>query len=184
MKSTKGIAAILAALAGLAMLVAGPIMVAKGFHGQTQVRHQLVAQKIVFPADAKSGLPKAQAGFAGQQVRTGTQAKAYADMVETHVREATGGKTYSQVSGEWIAAGMKPGKLADLRQTAFMGESLRGSLMGAYQAWEVTWLVIGLGALVTGLGIVFIGIGAALRPRRVTVPDSPAALYTKEAVTS
>jgi gentisate 1,2-dioxygenase len=35
-----------------------------------------------------------------------------------------------------------------------MGESLRGSLMGAYQAWEVTWLVIGLGALFIGTGLV------------------------------
>jgi hypothetical protein len=188
MKSSKGVAALLAALAGLAMLVAGPIMIAKGFNGQTQVRHQLTAQKIVFPASEKQGLPKAQVGFAGQQVVTGTQAKAYADMVETHVREATGGQTYSQVSGAWIASGMKDAKLAALRQTAFMGESLRGSLMGAYQAWEVTWLVIGLGALVTGLGIVFLGIGVALKPRRVKVPASPAGLFqadvTSGAVTS
>ncbi len=184
MKSTKGIATILAILAGVAMLIAGPIMIFKGFDGQTQVRHQLSAQKIVFPPKGSEGLPAAQAKFAGQKVVTGPQAKAYADMVETHVQAATAGQTYSEVSGKFIASGMKDEKLGALRQTAFMGESLRGSLMGAYQAWEVTWLVIGLGALVTGLGFVFLGIGAALKPRRVKVPASPEALFTTEAVTS
>jgi hypothetical protein len=184
MKSTKGIATVLAALAGLAMLVAGPIMLAKGFNGQSQVRHQLSAQKIVFPPKGSEGLPAAQAKFAGQKVTTGPQAKAYADMVETHVLATTGGQTYSEVSSKFIAGGMKDAKLGGLRQTAFMGESLRGSLMGAYQAWEVTWLVIGLGALVTGLGVVFLGIGAALRPRRMKVPASPEALFHPEAVTS
>ncbi|MFL6240260.1 MAG: hypothetical protein ACJ735_12285 [Actinomycetes bacterium] len=184
MKSTKGIATILAALAGVAMLIAGPIMVLKGFNGQTQVRHQLSAQKIVFPPKGSEGLPAAEAGFAGQHVVTGPQAKAYADMVETHVRAATGGQTYSEVSAKFLATGGTDTKLGAVRQTAFMGESLRGSLMGAYQAWEVTWLVIGLGALVTGLGFVFLGIAAAIKPRRVKVPASPESLFTTEAVTS
>jgi len=184
MKSTKGIASMLAVLAAIAMIVAGPIMIYKGFSGQNQVRDQLTAQKIVFPPKGSEGLPKAEAGYAGQQVTTGPQAKAYADMVETHVRAATGGLTYSEVSGKFLATDGKDVKLGAVRQTAFMGESLRGSLMGAYQAWEVTWLVIGLGALVTGLGFVFLGIGAALKPRRVTVPASPESLFTSEAVAS
>jgi hypothetical protein len=184
MRSTKGIATVLAALAGIAMLVAGPIMIFKGFDGQSQVRHQLSAQKIVFPPKGSEGLPAAQAGFAGQQVKTGPQAKAYADMVETHVLATTGGQTYSQVSSKFMATGATDAKLGALRQTAFMGESLRGSLMGAYQAWEVTWLVIGLGALVTGLGFVFIAIAAATRPRRVTVPASPEVLAAERVATS
>ena len=143
------------------------------------------AQKIVFPANEKSGLPKAEAGFAGQAGQTGPQAgKAYADMVETHVREATGGQSYSQVSGAWIAGGMTDAKLGATRQTAFMGEALRGSLMGAYQAWQVTWLVIGLGALVTGLGIVFLAFGAAFKPRRVIVPASAEVLAAERVATS
>jgi hypothetical protein len=105
-------------------------------------------------------------------------------MVETHVMEATNGKTYSQVSGAWIAGGMKDAKLAALRQTAFMGESLRGSLMSAYQAWELSWLVIGLGALFTGLGIIFGGISLVTYPRRIKVPASPEALERIPAVST
>jgi hypothetical protein len=36
-----------------------------------------------------------------------------------------------------------------------MGESLRASLLSAYQAWELTSLVVGLGAFFIGLGVVF-----------------------------
>jgi hypothetical protein len=50
---------------------------------------------------------------------------------------------------------MKDATLAQQRQTAFMGEWLRGSLMSAYQAWELSWLVIGIGALFFALSIVF-----------------------------
>ena len=180
MRSSRGIASLLAIIAGLAMVVAGPIMIYKGFDGQSQVKDQLSAQKIVFPPAGSEGLPAAQAKYAGETVDTGTEAKAYADMVETHVLQTTEGRTYSQVSDEWRAGGMKDEELGALRQTAFMGESLRGSLMGAYQAWQITYLVIGLGALVAGLGFVFGAMGVALRPRRIVVPDSPQALLHPE----
>ncbi|MDP9239926.1 MAG: hypothetical protein M3O55_04705 [Actinomycetota bacterium] len=183
MRSTRGIATVVTALAGLALLVAGPIMVVKGFQGQSQIRTELSAQHIVFPASEQAGLPKAQTQYAGQRVTTGPQAKAYSDMVETHVREATGGLSYSQVSSKWIAGGRTDAKVGTLRQTAFMGESLRGGLMGAYQAWELTWLVIGLGLLVGTAGIAFFSIAVAARPVRVKVPASPEALRHHEAVT-
>src|SRR3954453_5391168 len=155
-------------------------MILRGFDGQTQVRHQLSAQKIVFPPKGSEGLPAAQASFAGQKVVTGPQAKAYADMVETHVQAATGGQTYSEVSSKFMATGGKDATLGQLRQTAFMGESLRGSLMGAYQAWEVTWLVIGLGALFIGVGLVTTFAGTislvTCLKNRIKVPSAPASL--------
>jgi hypothetical protein len=167
----------IAAATGLAFLAAGPVMVYEGVHGQHEVTSQLSEQLISFPAQGSSGLPAAEAGYAGQQVRTGPQAKAYADMIETHVKEATGGRTYSQVSAASMAAPTDT-KLAGLKQTAFMGESLRGSLMGAYQAWEVTDLVIGLGVAFTGLGaatLVVTGLTEVSR-RKIHVPDTIAAL--------
>jgi hypothetical protein len=167
----------IASLTGVALIAAGPVMIYEGVHGQDEVRSQLSEQLISFPAKGSSGLPAAQAAYAGQQVATGGQAKAYADMIETHIKEATGGKTYSQVSAAAMAA-PNDTKLAGEKQTAFMGESLRGSLMGAYQAWEVTYLV-------TGLGLAFLGIGAAtlavtglteVSRRKLHVPDTIAAL--------
>jgi hypothetical protein len=167
----------IAALTGAALIAAGPVMIYEGVHGRHQVTSQLSEQLISFPAKGSAGLPAAEAGYAGQQVTTGPLAKAYADMIETHIKENTGGKTFSQISSAAMAAPTDT-KLAAEKQTAFMGESLRGSLMGAYQAWEVTYLVI-------GLGVAFLGIGAAtlavtglteVSRRRVHVPDNLAAL--------
>ena len=178
MRTSRTIASLLWAVTALALVIAGPIMIYRGVDGQRQVRAQLTAQQIQFPASTGKGLPASLTGYAGQKVSTGPQARAYADMVEIHVKEATGGLTYSQVSAKFMAGGGKDAKLGALRQTAFMGESLRGSLMGAYQAWEVTWLVIGLGVLLTGFAVVFGSTAIALRPRRVKVPASPEALET------
>ncbi|HTJ67687.1 MAG TPA: hypothetical protein VL551_09180 [Actinospica sp.] len=177
-----------AALTGVALLVAGPIMIGVGVSGQHQVTDQLTAQQISFPANAKAGLPAAESGYAGQTVTTGPQAKAFSDMIETHIKEATGGKTYSQVSGAYMAAMADKSTpaatlttLSNERQTAFMGESLRGSLLSAYQAWEVAYLVIGLGIAFTGIGAVTlfgaaVALAYARRTRKVTVPDTAATL--------
>jgi hypothetical protein len=178
----------LTALAGLALLVAGPVMIGVGVSGQHQVTDQLAAQQITFPAKGSAGLPAAQAAYAGQAVTTGPQAKAFSDMIETHIREATGGLTYSQVSAKYLAASADKttpaatlAKLSGQRETAFMGESLRGSLLSAYQAWQVTYLVIGLGAAFTGLGAVaLLGGTVALvsdrKARKVTIPETAATL--------
>ena len=178
----------LAALTGVALLAAGPVMIGVGISGQHQITQQLTAQQITFPANAKAGLPAAESGYAGQQVTTGPEAKAFSDMIETHIKEATGGKTYSQVSAEYIAATADKSTpaatlttLSGERQTAFMGESLRGSLLSAYQAWEVTYLVIGLGLAFTGIGVVTlfggaVALASARKSRKITVPETAAAL--------
>lgn len=175
--TARSVSAGLIAATGIAFLAAGPVMVYEGVHGQHEVTSQLSEQLISFPAAVSAGLPSAQASYAGQQVTTGPQAKAYADMIETHIKEATGGLTYSQVSAKAMAAPTDT-KLAALKQTAFMGESLRGSLMGAYQAWEVTYLVEGLGVAFTGVGAVtltVIGLTEASR-RKIHIPDTIATL--------
>jgi hypothetical protein len=181
--TSRGIATMLLALTTVALLIAGPIMIYKGYDGQQQITQQLTAQKIVFPAKGNAGLPKSLQSYGGQQVTTGPQAKAYADMVEIHVKEATHGLTYSQVSAKWMAGGSKDTTLAAERQTAFMGESLRGTLMSAYQAWELSWLVIGLGSLLTAIGVVVGFTTYAYRPTRLhehPIPVSPAPHATVE----
>jgi hypothetical protein len=175
--TARALASGIAYTAGVALIAAGPVMIYEGVHGQHEVTSQLSEQLIDFPAKGSPGLPAAQAAYAGQQVTTGPQAKAYADMIETHIKEATGGKTYSQVSAAAMAAPTDT-RLAGEKQTAFMGESLRGSLMGAYQAWEVTYLVTGLGVAFTGLGAAAFAVTALteISRRKIHVPDTIAAL--------
>jgi hypothetical protein len=119
------------------LLVAGGLLTwANSFVGDN-VHTQLAAQNIYFPKAGSDQLkdPKVQPyleQYAGQQLVTGAQAKAYADhFIKVHLDEATGGKTYSELSN---AARANPNdqKAAGLVDLAFKGETLRGLLLNAY----------------------------------------------------
>jgi hypothetical protein len=137
------------------------LLYAANFTNQT-IHDQLSAQKISFPSADQVPVKtygKAVNGYAGQQVTTGSQAKAYSDMISVHLSFVAGGKTYSEVSEEWIASNPNdPTKrdpaLAAQRETLFMGETLRGLLLNAYAfsifgtiAFIAGWVAL-VGALV------------------------------------
>jgi hypothetical protein len=150
---------------GVALMAAGPVMLAQGRKGRKEIRTELAAQRITFP---DHGLPAHLAPFAGQGVETGPQAHAYAELIKDHVVQATAGRTYAEITEELHTTGKDDDKLAQLRQTAFMGETLRGALLSAYQAWHLTTLVTGLGGALTGLGAALVATANALGadPRR------------------
>ncbi len=141
-------------LVGVALLVAAPIMIFQGVSGRRNVTRELVQQRISFPP---SGLPAALGAYAGRPVRTGIEARAYSDLIADHVVSATGGRTYAEISAE-AQKNKGDESLGKLREMAFMGETLRGALLGAYQAWQVTLLVIGLGALCAAMGVGFLAL--------------------------
>lgn len=150
---------------GAALMAAGPVMLLRGRQGREEIRTELAAQRITFPAH---GLPDHLAPLAGVSVETGPQAHAYAELIRDHLLQATGGRTYAEITEELHAGGSDDEKLAQLRQTAFMGETLRGSLLSAYQAWHLTTLVTGLGGALTGLGAALVATANAVGsdPRR------------------
>lgn len=148
-------------LAGAVLLVAGPVMIARGLTGRRSITQELTNQKITFPAH--DVLPAELARHAGAQVHTGDQARVFSDLIAAHVTQATGGRTYSEIADEWLAAGRKDERLARLRETAFMGQALRGSLLAAYQAWQISALVIGLGALFATIGLIVLALAINLR---------------------
>ena len=153
--------------AGIALAVAGPVMLARGRSGRREIRAELAAQKITFP---DRGLPLELKPYAGRPVETGTEAHAYSRFIQGNLDRATGGRAYAEITAELHAAGGKDEQLCELRQTAFMGQSLRASLMSAYQAWQITTLVTGLGAALTGLGIALVATADALAPRSPNRP--------------
>lgn len=144
-------------LVGLSLLAAAAIMIFQGVDGRRSVTRELEQQRITFPAD---GLPAALGAFAGRPVRTGVEARAYSQLIGEHVLAATGGRTYAEVTAE-CRRNKADETLGKLRETAFMGETLRGALLGAYQAWQVTLLVIGLGALCAAIGVGFLTLAFA-----------------------
>ncbi|HET9898898.1 MAG TPA: hypothetical protein VFQ44_28575 [Streptosporangiaceae bacterium] len=150
--------------AGLAIavfLLAAAGMLAWG-HGFVthEVRTQLVAQKIFFPAADSpevTSLPRADAvamaSYAGQEMTTGAQAQTWADhFIAVHLLKIGGGQTYAQLSGK-AQADPKNAALAAQVQTVFRGETLRGMLLNAYGYWEIGQIM---------LWSAFIALGAAV----------------------
>jgi hypothetical protein len=107
-----------------------------------QVHDQLAAQDITMPDKASLETPAQHAAldqYAGQQLTTGPQAKAFANhYILVHMNAASGNRTYEEVSGEFIGmsdeqkASPDGQALAGLRQTLFMGNTLRGLLLYGY----------------------------------------------------
>jgi hypothetical protein len=135
-----------AALALLLVVAGGLLFWAHSFVN-TEVHTQLAEQQISFPAKdslGRTGNPEIKqyvTPYAGQQVVDGQQAEVFADhYIKVHLTEVAGGKTYSQVSGQFLQ--MKPTdpnyqQVAQQRQTLFMGETLRGLLLNAYAFWKM-----------------------------------------------
>ena len=147
----------IAAGAAAGMIVLGIVSIVGGSYDHQVVRDQLGPQKITFPKPAQYADLKQ---YEGQQVLTGTQARAYAeDQIAPDMNNIAGGKTYSQVSGEWIAGGMKSAKLAGERTELFTGETLRGMLL---QAWG--WGKIGSIAILAGILLIVFGFVLFLLP--------------------
>jgi hypothetical protein len=147
----------IAAGAAAGMIVLGIVSIVGGSYDHEVVHNQLGPQKITFPKPAEyPDLKK----YEGQQVLTGTQAKAYAeDQIGVDMNKVAGGKTYSQVSDEWIAGGMKNEKLAGERTTLFMGETLKGLLLNAWG-----WAQIGSIAILAGILLIVFGAILFLLP--------------------
>ena len=161
-------------LAVVLLIGAGLLTWASMFIGN-QVNDQLGAQHITMPTSATglSDLPASDQAalkqYSGQQMTTGPQAKAYANhYIAVHMSEASGGKSYSEVSGQFIqqcsdpkAAATKACQdLAGLRQTMFMGSTLRGLLLYGY-AFATIGTIAGIGAIVAfvGSGLLFLLAG-------------------------
>ena len=130
----------LMATAGLVLaavlLVAGGLLSFAHTFVSDQVREQLVAQKIFFPpkgeAIADPAIKPYLTQYAGQQLTTGPQAKAYADhFIAVHIKEMSGDRSYSELSAASRAA-PNDTELAGLVNTVFKGETLRGLLLNAY----------------------------------------------------
>jgi hypothetical protein len=125
------------------LLVAGGLLLWGHSFANSNVHDQLAQQQIFFPPKAAFAHPKAGteitqamipsvSKFAGQQLLTGAQAKAYANhFIAVHLSEMPYGGVYAKVSS---ASRANPNNkvLAAEVQTVFQGTTLRGLLLEAY----------------------------------------------------
>ena len=162
-------------LAALLFIFAGLLNFGANFANDS-VQSQLSNQNIAFPAaEAMPSETKDQlAKWAGMQVTTGEMARDYSDLyIWEHMKGsaiAVMGKpaTYSEVSGAYM--GLVRGgstdvekikQYGDLRESLFMGNTLRGMLLQAY-AFGTLGVIAGYAAIASLIGgIIFLLLGIA-----------------------
>ena len=169
-------------LAVLLFIFAGLLNFGGGFASEN-VRTQLANQNIAFPIEA--GLPANTKDqllkWAGMQVVSGEMARDYSDLfILEHMNAsatAVMGKpaTYSEVSSAYITAQRSSGtdpeqlqKLSDLRDSLFMGNTLRGMLLTAY-AFGTLGVIAGyaaIAALAGGILFLLLAIAGLMHIRR------------------
>jgi hypothetical protein len=118
------------------VIVAGAIFIVAGVVTWFVVRDQLAGEKIVVSDDAER--------FGGWEVDGPFTAYSEANTIEKHALESSGGKTYAELDRE-----------DPTRQTVMTASFLRSSLFTSVVAFGVAFMA-------AGLGLVLIGIGAAL----------------------
>jgi hypothetical protein len=125
------------------LLAAGGLLTWGHSYVNSNVHNQLAQQQIYFPpaaafAHAKAGteitpsMIPSVSQYAGQELLTGPQAKAYAnDFIAVHLSEMPYDGTYAKISAAALAAPTNT-SLKTLEQTSFQGTTLRGLLLEAY----------------------------------------------------
>jgi hypothetical protein len=138
-----------------------------GFVGRSEVRDTLRQEKIVGTPDSK---------IPGQLVDTGSEAKAFAEVMRRHTLEATGGKTYAEMprfigkdgrpTNDEKAAAIDPKTnepVANAARNIWVTETaLSTALNTAYFAESVGTfaIVMGVALLLTGIGFLILTLRA------------------------
>ena len=167
----------LTAIAGFVLsailLAVGGLLLWGSTYTHNMIHNQLAAQQIYFPPMAAFAHPKAGteitpsmipsvSKYAGQQLLTGAQARAYAnDFIAVHLSEMPYGGVYSKVSAASRANPTNEALAAEV-DTVFRGTTLRGLLLEAYGFATIGAIML-WGAIASfalgGLLAILVGLG-------------------------
>jgi hypothetical protein len=188
-------------VAGLVLIGFGVVAIVMGTNGQSTVTNSLKQQQIVGTPDmspagikpeaAKAGLKNVSipsCDVANKSINSGSRARCFAEYMQIHSLEATGGFLYSQM-GIYTAkpgtpkAQLMPGGGTDntafaavdpttkqpvqngARQVWVTETALTTALNSSYMASQLALfgIVVGVALLLSGLGFCILAIGGALR---------------------
>jgi hypothetical protein len=180
--------------ASVVLIAFGVGAVVIGVDGYNTVRDEITAQQITATPDAAelSGGVLAP----GQAIRTGAQARAFADVMEHHTLAATQGKRYAEMgrfltpagkdtNDEALAAKDANGQPVEngLRNMWVTETALTTALNTSFFAERVAYfsIVMGIALLLTGIGFLVLTLGGALG--WVALPAREKKLETMSAAT-
>ena len=83
--------------ASVVLIVFGAAALYMGFDGRSTVQDSLKQEQIYFGDASDPAVAKYASQWAGQQVTTGDQARAFAKIMRTHTLESSGNLTYAQM---------------------------------------------------------------------------------------
>lgn len=158
--------------AGVVLIAFGAASLVMSINGRAEVRDSLARENIVGTPD--STIP-------GQKVDTGSEAKAFADVMRKHTLEATGGQTYAdmprfldgngQPTADEALAATDPETGEPVanpaRQIWVTETALTTALNMSYLAEQISvfGIVVGIALLLSGIGFTVLAFGGALRHR-------------------
>ena len=183
--------------AGVVLIAFGIGALYMGIDGRGTVRDSIKQEQIVFGDATDPAVAQHAKQYAGQQVKTGDQARAFALVMREHTLESTGGLTYAQMGRYQSAA--KPTDPAGTNDEAAAAKDENGQPVsnGARNIWvtetslstalNVSFLaeniamfgvVVGMALLLSGIGFMILALGGALRrqaaaTRAVAPPVTP-----------
>lgn len=188
-------------VAGLVLIAFGAVAIYMGTNGQSTVSDSLKTQKIVGTPDmspagikpeaAKAGLKNISlptCNVANKPIDSGSRARCFAQYMQVHALEATGGFYYSQMGIYTAKPGTPKAELAPgggtsntayavvdpktqqpvqngARQVWVTETALTTALNASYMAAQLALfgIVVGVALLLSGFGFVVLAIGGALR---------------------
>ena len=90
-------------IAGVVLVAFGVAAIYMGVDGRATVRDSIKQEQIVFGAADDPAVAKYASQWAEEPLRTGTQARAFAQIMHEHALEASGGLAYAQM-GRFVSA--------------------------------------------------------------------------------
>jgi hypothetical protein len=165
-------------VAGVVLLGFGVAAIVMGVNARSEVRDAIAEQKITATPDAGE-ITKGELE-AGQPIRTGAQAKAFADVMEFHALESTEDRRYAEMgrfltesgaetNDEAQAAKTPDGRPVEngLRNLWVTETALSTALNMSYMAEQLALfgIVVGVALFLTGVGFIVLALGGALRRR-------------------
>jgi hypothetical protein len=173
--------------AGVVLIVFGIAAIYMGIDGRNTVRDSIKQEQIVFGEANDPAVAKYADEWAGEQVLTGDQARAFAKVMREHTLESTDGLTYAQMgrfqsaanpadpegtSDEAAAAKDENGEpVANGARNIWVTETaLTTALNMSYMAEQLSifGIVVGVALLLAGVGFIvlaLVALGGALRAK-------------------